>query len=533
MSLPRYAYVSSGSGQSPPTLVTVNGQTVQVVGSLQGNLGGLHPSMIQPGHGLHHLQTAAVQPQQFYPQPDPGLLQRPQSFAPARFSPRSDPEPGEAEPDNGGQRPGAENAQKRDSFSDSGQDSGHNTPTRGRTITEGLLRFVQDSSVARPQLRQQDLASASVALMPGVRPNLAQPQTPSFQPQPQQLQAFQLSQHQAMAAGVPAGYVLQNTNPALLQQQMQQLQQTPGGYNTFMEGAKVTGRDSVPLHVPALPVSGRESVPLAPVVSMPHAQLPGPGRDSVPGRESVQSMPVAMSGPGRESVPLGAPGQGHGGRDSVQSVPVPVIQSLGPGHLGHHAPLSVLPHPAYIAPGHSMVTLPAHSQYGVKLGTPPSNYIGVPGGQPVMPGYPASATAQYNPFPLQPPTSLAAAPGLYSGEPVTMMRQPIMSTVSQPSSYLQSHHHLATNLQPMPLIQYHPQYHQAPPQLASYPNGVAAPSAPGGVLPQHSLTGSFHESQGSIPVKDEATQVAARNTQQSPYLEYLDGTQTPHFIFGS
>ena len=524
---PRYAYVSSGTGQSPPTLVTVNGQTVQVVGSLQGNLGGLHPSLIQPGSGLHPLQTAPVQPQQFYPPPpDPGLLQRPQSFAPARFSPRSEPEPGEAEPDTGGQRPGAENNAKRDSFSDSGQDSGHNTPTRGRTITEGLLRFVQDSSVARPQLRQQELAPvASVALMPGVRPNLGQPQTPSYQQQ--QLQAYQLGQHQALTAGVPAGYVLQNANNMVLQQQLQTLQQTPGGYNTILEGAKVTGRDSVPLHVPQLPVSGRESVPLgAPVVSLPsHAgQLPpGPGRDSVPGRESVQSMPVALPAlPGRESVPLGAPGQGHGGRDSVQSVPVPVIQSLGP-----HAPLSVLQHPAYIGPGHSMVTLPAQTQYGVKLGTPPSNYIGVPGGGAVMPGYPAPATAQYNPYTLQPPTS-----GLYSGEPVTVMRQPIMSTVSQPSSYLQSHHHLATNLQPMPLLQYHhPQYHQPapPPQLASYPNGVAAVSAPGGLLPQHSLTGSFHESQGPIPVKDEA-QVSFRNAQR--YL--VSGTQPlSHFILGS
>ena len=506
---PRYAYVSSGSGQSPPTLVTVNGQTVQVVGNLQSSLGGLHASLIQPG--LHPLQTNSVQPQQFYPQPDPSHLQRPQSFAPARFSPRSEPEPSEAEPDNGGQRPGVENTQKRDSFSDSGQDSGHNTPTRGRTITEGLLRFVQDSSVARPQLRQQDLASASVAPLPGVRPNLGQPQTqPSFQQQ----QVFQLGQHQAM--GVPAGYVLQNGGNIILQQPLQQqLQQTPGGYNTILEGAKVTGRDSVPLHVPQLPVSGRESVPLgAPMVSIAHAQLPGPGRDSVPGRESVQSVPVAMSGgPGRESVPLGA-GQAHGGRDSVQSVPVPVIQS----HLGPPGHLSVLQHPAYIASGHSMVTLPAlpaQSQYGVKLGTPPPNYISVP-------GYPSSATAQYNPFPLQPPTSLAPGPGLYSGEPVSLVRQPIMSTVSQPSSYLQSHH-LATNMQPVPLIQYHPQYHQAPPQLASYPNGVAAPSAPGGVLPQHSLNGSFHESQGSsIPVKDEASQVSS---QHSPHL--IPGSLSP------
>jgi hypothetical protein len=40
---------------------------------------------------------------------------------------------------------------KRDSQSDSGAEgSGTNTPTRGRTVTEGLLRFVQDSSLAKP-----------------------------------------------------------------------------------------------------------------------------------------------------------------------------------------------------------------------------------------------------------------------------------------------------------------------------------------------------------------------------------------------
>ena len=40
---------------------------------------------------------------------------------------------------------------KRDSLSDSGAEgSGTNTPTRGRTVTEGLLRFVQDSSLAKP-----------------------------------------------------------------------------------------------------------------------------------------------------------------------------------------------------------------------------------------------------------------------------------------------------------------------------------------------------------------------------------------------
>jgi len=45
---------------------------------------------------------------------------------------------------------------KRDSFSDSGAEgSGTNTPTRGRTMTEGLLRFVQDGSVVRPLAEAQ------------------------------------------------------------------------------------------------------------------------------------------------------------------------------------------------------------------------------------------------------------------------------------------------------------------------------------------------------------------------------------------
>ncbi len=50
---------------------------------------------------------------------------------------------------------------KRDSLSDSGAEgSGTNTPTRGRTVTDGLLRFVQDNSLAKPiperKIRQAD-----------------------------------------------------------------------------------------------------------------------------------------------------------------------------------------------------------------------------------------------------------------------------------------------------------------------------------------------------------------------------------------
>jgi hypothetical protein len=44
---------------------------------------------------------------------------------------------------------------KRDSFSDSGAEgSGNNTPTRGRTYTEGLLRFVQDTSLQQKPERK-------------------------------------------------------------------------------------------------------------------------------------------------------------------------------------------------------------------------------------------------------------------------------------------------------------------------------------------------------------------------------------------
>ena len=55
---------------------------------------------------------------------------------------------------------------KRDSLSDSGAEgSGANTPTRGRTYTEGLLRFVQDSS-----LQQKPGGPAAVAAAAAVDP---------------------------------------------------------------------------------------------------------------------------------------------------------------------------------------------------------------------------------------------------------------------------------------------------------------------------------------------------------------------------
>ncbi len=60
---------------------------------------------------------------------------------------------------------------KRDSLSDSGAEgSGTNTPTRGRTITEGLLRFVQDSSLAKPlpERKIRQVKSCSIRVMASV-----------------------------------------------------------------------------------------------------------------------------------------------------------------------------------------------------------------------------------------------------------------------------------------------------------------------------------------------------------------------------
>ena len=109
------------------------------------------------------------------------------------------------------------------------------------------------------------------------------------------------------------------------------------------------------------------------------------------------------------------------------------------------------------------------------------------------------------------------------------------------------------------------QYHQyqalapAPPQLASYPgvtNGVTGvPSAPGGVLPQQSLTGSFHEATPSVPVKDstgvqnvqnrfyeatpsvpvreETTQVARDcHHDHHPYIRHCHHDHHPYFAAG-
>ena len=63
---------------------------------------------------------------------------------------------------------------KRDSFSDSGAEgSGTNTPTKGRTMTDGLLRFVQDGSVARPIAENQRRHPSNTEQPTSVVPPLA------------------------------------------------------------------------------------------------------------------------------------------------------------------------------------------------------------------------------------------------------------------------------------------------------------------------------------------------------------------------
>ena len=67
---------------------------------------------------------------------------------------------------------------KRDSFSDSGAEgSGHNTPTRGRTFTEGLLRFVQDSSLQKPvpERRVSAVDAPGQSMEPGMTSNASVP----------------------------------------------------------------------------------------------------------------------------------------------------------------------------------------------------------------------------------------------------------------------------------------------------------------------------------------------------------------------
>jgi hypothetical protein len=396
----RYAYVSNGN---QPQLVTINGQQLQVVG-------GLH------GQQIVALQGAPGQPQQFFSLPPDQQIQqlsipRPQSFLPTRFSPRQVEQEGRekegeeehriierldassvmSEPS----RPLVMEQHKRDSFSDSGaENSGCNTPTRGRTITEGLLRYVQDSSVARPQQRYSNVENPGGHLPP--LHGQAHKTGSSFQ-----------------TPGLPQ-------NPPFHPQSLQHsLTQLPGsGY--------------VPGHPALQRQSGRESVPLA------------QGRDSVP-----------LVRDGRDSVPTGEPQACH--VPVIQAVaeqpqpPYPsVIQQIAsyPGHsypgyaaqyqgtvtrgYTHPMPGSAPPYtgPAPPYPGQANYVYSQFAGANPLQTFPPGPMCSTPGSvggfYPPNPGY--QVTSPPPPSSFQPVSSSAQNTG-----EVTTIRQPIMSSTAQPS----------------------------------------------------------------------------------------------------
>merc|ERR1712098_168500 len=212
-----------------------------------------------------------------------------------------------------------------------------------------------------------------------------------------------------------------------------------------------------------------------------------------------------------------------GGRDSVQSghsVPglqaahVPVIQAAAQPQQPSYPIVmsqSYIPGASYPTVSLNMATLPPQQQYPtlpgqVKIGSS-TPIIGA------QPGYiNLGGQIQYGQFPNQLPSQLhqlnqlnqlqlhhgaglpghAQVPGVYgsihSGE-VSTIKQPIMSTVSQPSQYLAHPHNIPVLSVPV-MLQYQPMAGLA---AAGYQQVPAA-----AVLPQ-SLTSSYHESTaGSI-----------------------------------
>jgi len=487
----RYAYVSAG-GQ--PQLVTINGQQLQVVGGMSGQQ-------------LVAVQGGPGQPQQLFSltpdQMQQLTLPRPQSFVPARFSPRAmDHDSRDRDQNTGGveeeqhrmverldaasvmsepSRPMMMDQHKRDSFSDSGAEgSGHNTPTRGRTITEGLLRYVQDSSVARPQQRYSNVENP--VGHPGLQNPSLQNQTQAFQSQkpasnlgfqtPQlQNQGFQ-SQNLHILPQNPANYILQNPS-----------QNLGSGVNNPNHGSLNTGGVSS-LHNQAVGVvqpqmSGRESVTLT------H------GRESVPLGRDVTSIPLA----GRESVPVGLAPINIPPAEP-QACHVPVIQAVSDQHQPPYPSViqqNYLPGASYPTSmaGHTYTpypptasSYPQHMAYGQSIpgyqpgksmGSAPP-YTGPAPGFTNLPGAPANYMygqfAGSNPLQTFPPGPISSTSGsvggFYPPDPstlqnygnnlpsgyqvaspppssfqpvssgnttgeVTTIRQPIMSSTAQPS----------------------------------------------------------------------------------------------------
>ena len=425
----RYAYMPTGT---QPQFVTINGQQLQVVGGLQGQQ-------------IMALQGGPGQPQQYFSLPPDQIQQlsipRPQSFVPARFSPRPVEQEGrEKDGVAGGEeehriierldassvmsepsRPVVMEQHKRDSFSDSGAEgSGHNTPTRGRTITEGLLRFVQDSSVARPPQRYSNVEN------PAAHPSL-QNQTQAFQtqkpvsnfgfqtPQPQNSGFQPQTMHPLTQNQIPPNYVLQNPPQNLggsmvsippgvaqtvgvVQPQSQQVVQRQTGRDSV---PLATGRESVPLVREGVPLTGRDSVP-AGMVRDPAAPLTG--------RDSVGLAPL--------SIPPGEP----------QACHVPVIQAVAeqPQALPYPSVIqqNYLPGPGYPTSVHGYNPYQQHTRGYTQpfpgyspnkpLGSAPP-YTGPAPGFSTIPGAVYNQFASANPLQTFPPGPMCSTPGSVGG----------------------------------------------------------------------------------------------------------------------
>jgi len=482
----RYAYVSTG-GQ--PQLITINGQQLQVVGGLTGQQ-------------ILAVQGSSAVPQQFYSLTQDQVQQlaipRPQSFAPTRFSPRTiEQEPRDqntvvddehhraierldaasvmSEPS----RPVVIEQHKRDSFSDSGAEgSGHNTPTRGRTITEGLLRYVQDSSVARPQQRYSNVDN------PVGHPGL-------------QNAGIHAQMHSTQRSGNNLGF--QTPHPGLQSQGVSTLHQIPPNYIIHNSGSGAPSMVSLPSQIgSATNVAGQAGATLHQVQSIgvvqqqPVNQRQG-GRESVPVSQGRESVPLAIEAAtiaGRDSVPLGLTPLNIPPSEP-QARHVPVIQAVPDVQQSSYSSViqqNYLPgtnfsnpsvggpnYSAYPFP-HNVAAYPIPGYQPTKIGSAPpysgpapgfSNNIPVGGfvynqlaGSNPLQTYPpgpmcsTSATGGFYPPPLEnstnsgfgnhtrlpgypvaspPPSSFHPVTTQNSTGEVTTIRQPIMSSNAQPS----------------------------------------------------------------------------------------------------
>eukprot|EP00092_Neocalanus_flemingeri_P034746 GFUD01037814.1.p1 GENE.GFUD01037814.1~~GFUD01037814.1.p1 ORF type:complete len:3037 (-),score=859.26 GFUD01037814.1:171-7919(-) len=400
----RYAYVSAG-GQ--PQFLTINGQQLQVVGGLSGQQ-------------LVAAQGAPGQPQQFFSltqeQMQQLTLPRPQSFVPARFSPRAMDQENRDQPVAGTEeeqhrmierldaasvmsepsRPVVMEQHKRDSFSDSGAEgSGHNTPTRGRTITEGLLRYVQDSSVARPQQRYSNVENP--VGHPGLQnPNLHN-QTQAFQTQkPGSNLGFQTPQLQNPGFQSQSLHTLtQNPTNYVLQNPPQNLSSAVNIPNNLGSMSNVQNRGSVASLHNVAPANHNQNIGVVQPQPVGQALAVQTGRESVPlthGRESVPlgregaSIPLA----GRESVPLGLAPLNIPPAEP-QACHVPVIQAV--------AEQNQLPYPSVIQQNY----LPGASYPTSMAGHTYSSY-------PQVPPYPHNMAYSHPMSAYHPGKSLGSAP---------------------------------------------------------------------------------------------------------------------------